>query len=133
GPLPVTLLAGAAAAVDILLSDRLADLHHRLWKNQARAIAAVRSAGLTPMSSGSPVVCVDFVDMTEFARVVTTLHRHQILASVVAFPAVPRGHYRIRLSISAAHTDEDMRRLSDAFQRARSRTVERSAASIAAS
>lgn len=119
GPLPITLLAGAVAAADILLSPRLSELHSRLWRNQNRAVAALREAGFHPMSDESAVVCVDFTSIASISHVIDTLRENGILVSAVSFPAVPRGHYRIRFSISASHTDEDLNRLAEALRQAR--------------
>jgi len=119
GPLPITLLAGAVAAADILLSPRLSELHDRLWSNQARAVAALRESGFEPMATDSAVLCVDFQSLASISQVIDALRENGILISAVSFPAVPRGHYRIRFSISASHTEEDMLRLADALQQAR--------------
>jgi len=124
GPLPIALLAGAVVAADILLSPRLKDLHRRLWQNQERVIAVLREAGLQPISTDSPIVCVDFTDLEHTEHVMTTLRDNHIVASVVAFPAVPRGHYRIRLSVSANHTSDDIRRLGHALKESRVRKSE---------
>lgn len=115
GPLPTTLLSGALAACEILLSPRLSGIHARLWDNQQLVIAALRNAGMEPLSTETPIICVDFVSFNRFKDVVITLRDHHILVSVVAFPAVPRGHYRIRLSISANHSKEDIGRLAAAL------------------
>ena len=85
GPLPSTLLAGAVAATDILLSPRLAKLQERLWENQRRVIDALHVARHQPLSTESPVLCVSFTDFKVFESAVTTLRDHCILASVVAF------------------------------------------------
>jgi len=121
GPLPTTLVAGALAAADILLSPRFAALQGRLWENQRQVIGALRAAGLEPLSTESPILCVNFDSVERLETAMKTLHEHCILASVVAFPAVPRGHYRIRLSVSANHSGEDIHRLADALLEARSR------------
>jgi 7-keto-8-aminopelargonate synthetase-like enzyme len=133
GPLPSVLLAGAVAATEILLSPRLAELQARLWENQRRVVEAVRNTGWQPLSDETPIVCVDFTDTNMVEAIVTCLHEHQVLASVVAFPAVPRGHLRIRLSVSANHTADDIDCLSDALQAARNQSISQSRTPIQAS
>ncbi len=123
GPLPTTLLSGALAACDTLLSPRLAEIHARVWDNQQCVIASLQNAGMKPLSTETPILCVDFVNFNRFRDVVVTLRDHRILVSVVAFPAVPRGHYRIRLSISANHSKEDIRRLAEALSETNDRPI----------
>jgi 7-keto-8-aminopelargonate synthetase-like enzyme len=118
GPLPAVLLAGAVAATEFLLSPQLSEIQAGLWENQRRVVEAVRNTGWQPLSDESPIVCVDFTDAARVEAIVTCMREHQVLASVVAFPAVPRGHLRIRLSVSANHTTDDIECLSDALQAA---------------
>lgn len=118
GPLPSVLLAGAVAATQILLSPRLADIQSRMWENQRRVVDAVRAAGWEPISDATPIVCVDFTSVNLVESIVKCLKEAHVLASVVAFPAVPRGHLRIRLSVSANHTADDIECLGEALQAA---------------
>ena len=126
GPLPSVLLAGAVAATQILLSPRLTEIQARMWENQRRVVEVVRATGWKPLSDSTPIVCVDFTSVTLVESIVKAMKEAHVLASVVAFPAVPRGHLRIRLSVSANHTADDIECLGEALQAARSRAEDTS-------
>jgi glycine C-acetyltransferase len=54
------------------------------------------------------------------SRVAQDLFDRGVYAVAFSFPVVPQGQARIRVQLSAAHTDEDVDRAVDAFVAARS-------------
>jgi len=108
---PAPPAVGAAlAALDILESDDGARLIENLRSNVA---ALARSCpGLAACSPMVPVVVGDAARAVE-AQV--SLRERGLWVPAVRPPTVPVGGSRLRVSLSAAHTDEDIARLAGAL------------------
>ncbi|HVQ19355.1 MAG TPA: aminotransferase class I/II-fold pyridoxal phosphate-dependent enzyme, partial [Actinomycetes bacterium] len=65
------------------------------------------------------IVPVMFGDAVEASRVADNLWQDGVYAVAFSFPVVPKGQARIRVQLSAAHTDDDIDRAVLAFSRAR--------------
>ena len=55
----------------------------------------------------------------EAAQVADHMLAHGVYVIAFSFPVVPRGQARIRVQLSAAHSEDDVRRCVDAFVAAR--------------
>jgi glycine C-acetyltransferase len=60
-----------------------------------------------------------FGDAALTARIADEMQKHGVYVTAFSFPVVPRGKARIRVQLSAAHTDEEIRRCVAAFSAAR--------------
>ena len=56
-----------------------------------------------------------FGDAALTARVADEMQKHGVYVTAFSFPVVPRGEARIRVQLSAAHTEEQVRRCVEAF------------------
>ena len=84
------------------------DLRKRLWKNTEKFRAKIQAAGFTIKDGIHPVVPVMLGDAKlsqDFAR---ELLAEGIYVIGFFFPVVPKGQARIRVQLSAAHTDSDV-------------------------
>ncbi len=102
------------AAIDIL--EESTDLVDRLWANGARFKGAMQEAGFDIGESQTPITPVMLGDVT-LAREVSgkLFEEHGVFAQAIGFPTVPRGKARIRVMVSAAHSDPDLDRCAEAF------------------
>jgi glycine C-acetyltransferase len=113
------VVAGASLAVLDLLEGS-ADLRERVHHNAARFRAGLAAAGFDLLPGEHPIVPVMFGDALVASRVAQELWDHGVYAVAFSFPVVPRGQARIRVQLSAAHSDGDVDRAVVAFTAARS-------------
>jgi len=97
--LPPAMCAAAAAAVDLVMSDEGARRRDRLWAN-VRALCAQ-----------SPIHPVIVGDETAAVELSQKLLERGIFVPAIRYPTVPKGKARLRVTVSAAHTQEDIERL----------------------
>jgi glycine C-acetyltransferase len=91
------------------------ELRRRLWANTKRFRAEMTGAGFTIKPGEHPVVPVMLGDAQlsqDFAR---ALMDEGIYVVGFFFPVVPKGQARIRVQLSAAHSEEDVSRALAAF------------------
>ncbi|MET9618967.1 aminotransferase class I/II-fold pyridoxal phosphate-dependent enzyme [Kitasatospora indigofera] len=107
-------IAAAAAAYDAMAAEpqRL----HRLRRNAEAVVKAVRGAGLDcGLSHGTPVVPIVLRDRRRTIAATAVLERHGIYAGPIIPPAIPDNASRIRLFVSADHTDQHIGLLAKAL------------------
>ncbi|MEA2009804.1 MAG: glycine C-acetyltransferase [Actinomycetota bacterium] len=107
-------VAACVASVEIL--DNSTELVDRLWSNAAAFKAMMGDAGFDIGVSETPITPVMLGDehlAREFSR--KLLEEQSVFAQAIAFPTVARGKARIRVMISAAHSDEDLARGAASF------------------
>jgi glycine C-acetyltransferase len=99
-------VAACSAAVDILESSD--ELVRKLWsntryfKNRMRDAGFNTGAGETPIT---PVLLGEAKTAQEFSR---RLFEQNVFAMAIGFPTVPMGKARIRVMISATHSEQDL-------------------------
>ena len=111
-------VVGASLAVLDLLEES-ADLRQRLDRNAARFRAAMTEAGFDLLPGEHAIVPVMFGDAKAASAVAERLWEAGVYAVAFSFPVVPHGQARIRVQLSAAHTDDDVDRAVAAFVVAR--------------
>jgi glycine C-acetyltransferase len=100
------VLAAAAAALDVI--EQEPERVERLWDNCRFMHAELARLGFTISESPSPIIPV-IVGSTPILRQMTLeLHQANICINSVPFPAVPRGSERLRISLTANHTPEQL-------------------------
>jgi glycine C-acetyltransferase len=109
-----------AASLTVLeLLETSADLREQVQRAAARFRAGMTEAGFDLLPGSHPIVPVMFGDAKVAGRVAEELFARGVYAVAFSFPVVPQGQARIRVQLSAAHTDEDVDRALRAFQEAR--------------
>ncbi len=99
-------VAACIAAIDIL--EESDELVKRLWNNADYFQSEIRKLGFDTGATQTPITPVmigDALLAQEFSR---RLMQHNILASPLGYPIVPKGKARIRVMISADHQTEDL-------------------------
>ncbi len=111
------MVAGTLAALDLVAGSN--ELRERLQANAQRFRSAMQAQGFDLLPGEHPIVPVMFGDAALTARIADEMQRQGIYVTAFSFPVVPRGAARIRVQLSAAHTDEQIDRCVAAFVAAR--------------
>ena len=107
--------AACIAAVDVM--EESTELVDRLWANARRFRSAMTSLGLDTGRTQTPITPVILGDEALAQRFSRRLFEDQsVFAQAIAYPTVPRGTARIRVMVSAAHSEEDLDRGETAFE-----------------
>lgn len=99
-------VAACSAAIDILESS--GDLVQKLWNNTRYFKKRMKEAGFDIGVSETPITPVMLGDVKvaqEFSR---RLFEQNVFAMAIGFPTVPMGKARIRVMISATHSEQDL-------------------------
>jgi len=99
-------VAACSAAVDILQSSD--ELVRKLWSNTRYFKDKIRAEGLDTGKSETPITPVMLGDAKlaqEFSR---RLFDDGVFAMAIGYPTVPMGKARIRVMISATHSEQDL-------------------------
>jgi len=107
-------VAGASLAVLDILADS-GGLRSQLERNAARFRAGMSAAGFELLPGEHAIVPVMFGDAVAASAVAQKLWDAGVYAVAFSFPVVPHGQARIRVQLSAAHTDDDVDRAVAAF------------------
>jgi glycine C-acetyltransferase len=108
-----SLVSAAMKALELV--DRSADLRDRLAANTATMRSGLEAAGFTLRPGPTPILPVMLGDATLATKMAERLLDHGIYVIGFSYPVVPQGQARIRLQVSAAHTDEQIDRALRAF------------------
>lgn len=108
----------ALKALQIL--EREPDRVKRLHDNVRVMREGLRSLGYDVMDSPTGIIPIMIGDTAEAIRMSDQLLELGIFVVGFGFPVVPEGHARLRVQMSAAHTDAQIARSLDAFDKLRS-------------
>ncbi len=111
--LPPAAVGAALGALDVLEAEP--DRGERLLQNAAAFRERLRAAGLDTGASASQIIPVMVGDNRRALAVSKRLlDEHGILAVAIRPPTVPAGTARLRLSVTLAHTPEELERAAGA-------------------
>ena len=110
--LPPSDAAAALAALRVLRSPEGEALVARL----ASLVARLSDKGLAPPTHPSPIIPVVLGTESAAIDASMTLLAHGLWVPAIRPPTVPVGTSRLRITLSAAHNDEDVSRLIDALK-----------------
>lgn len=115
-------LAPAIVAGTLRTLELLAESDELREKVQANALLfreLMEAADFDLLPGEHPIVPVMFGDAALTARIADELQQRGVYVTAFSFPVVPRGEARIRVQLSAAHTDDEIHRCVQAFVDAR--------------
>lgn len=104
--LPPSIVAATIAAVKLLMTDE--SLTKRLWSNAATLKKGLVAAGFDIGHSETPITPIMVGDEAKTMLFSRELLQAGVFASAIVFPTVAKGKGRLRVMISAAHTQEDI-------------------------
>ena len=104
--LPPADLAASLAALDILEADP--ELPTRLQHKAAFFRAGLQKLGFQTMASETQIVPLLIGDTTRTLAMAERLRAYGVYAVAIRPPTVPEGAARLRFSIMASHTEDDL-------------------------
>ena len=116
------VVAGSMAAID--LAARSSDRREALTRNTALFHSLMTEAGFDLRPGTHPITPVMFPGedgARTAAAVADAMLADGIYVIAFSYPVVPQGKARIRVQLSAAHSEDDVRRCVDAFVKARAK------------
>jgi glycine C-acetyltransferase len=114
---PPVVVGASLAVLDLL--EGSPELRERVHRNAERFRAGMSAEGFDLLPGDHPIVPVMFGDALVAGRVAQSLWDAGVYAVAFSFPVVPRDQARIRVQLSAAHSDDDVDRAVAAFVAAR--------------
>jgi len=106
-------VAATIAAIDVL--EESTELVDKLWKNAEIFKTEMKNLGFDTGKSMTPITPVMLGEAKlarEFSR---RLYEEDVFAMALGYPTVPKGMARIRVMISASHSEEDLAQAIKAF------------------
>jgi 7-keto-8-aminopelargonate synthetase-like enzyme len=113
--MPPASVAGALAALDVMIEEP--DRRERLWANTRRVADGLRALGFDLGCTQTPVIPVHIGEALRAGAVWRMLFDLGIFTHPIVPPAVPPNSCRIRVSMSAEHSAEQIDRVLDAFEK----------------
>jgi glycine C-acetyltransferase len=114
------VVAGSMAALDLV--EHSGEKRETLKRNTALFRSLMEEAGFALLPGTHPITPVMFPG-EDGARLAAAIADHMLTHGVYviafSFPVVPRGKARIRVQLSAGHSEDDVRTCVDAFVKAR--------------
>jgi glycine C-acetyltransferase len=111
------IVAGTIEALRLVTGS--GELRQRLVANAALFRSLMTDAGFDLLPGSHPIVPVMFGDAALTARIADALQERGVYVTAFSYPVVPKGRARIRVQLSAAHTEGEVRRCVAAFADAR--------------
>jgi glycine C-acetyltransferase len=110
---PPPILRAAQKALELVSKSN--ELRDRLHANAKKLRTGLEKAGFTVKPGQHPILPVMLGDAALASKMADRLLEHGIYVIGFSFPVVPQGQARIRIQLSAAHTDEQLDRAIAAF------------------
>jgi 8-amino-7-oxononanoate synthase len=109
--------AAAAAAVKFVQSPPAAERRQRLWRNVSQLRLGLSTSNLENSSSHvtSAIVPVIIGVEAEALRAAGSLLDQGCFVPAIRYPTVARGQARLRITLTAAHSTEDVQQLLDSI------------------
>ncbi len=116
-----SIVAGTLAALDLV--ESAGDARGRLRSNASLFRSLMAAEGFDLLPGEHPIVPVMFGDAVLTERVAGEMQGQGVFVTAFSYPVVPKGEARIRVQLSAAHTEEQVRACVAAFVAARAASV----------
>ena len=111
------VVAGSLAALGLVTGG--GEQRAQLNRNAARFRQLMTEAGFDLLPGEHPIVPVMFGDAVLAGRIADAMLGHGVYVIAFSYPVVPKGQARIRVQLSAAHSEEDVETCVRAFVAAR--------------
>ncbi|MBI3315936.1 MAG: 8-amino-7-oxononanoate synthase [Candidatus Omnitrophica bacterium] len=108
--------AAALASLEVILEEK--SRRTRLWDNAGFLRRKLSGLGFDLMGSEGPVLPLRIGDSQKALLVRELLWKEGLFVACIRPPTVPKGTDRIRVSVMATHTQEDLERLVSAMKKA---------------
>jgi glycine C-acetyltransferase len=108
-----SICQAAMKAIELVATS--SELRTKLQANTKKLRSALEKAGFKIKPGSSPILPVMIGDAALASKMADALLQKGIYVIGFSFPVVPQGQARIRIQVSAAHTDEQLDRAAAAF------------------
>jgi glycine C-acetyltransferase len=112
---PPSVVATCIAALEILEEDN--SLVERLWENTAFFKRGLQQLGFNTGNSETPITPVIVGEGALAMRFSKLLFEEGVFAQGIVFPTVPADKCRVRTIVTAIHTNEELSRALEIFER----------------
>ena len=112
-----SIVAGTLVALDLVASGE--DLRHRLVNNARLFRERMTQEGFELLEGEHPIVPVMFGDAQVASKMAEKMLALGVYVTAFSYPVVPNGKARIRVQVSAIHTEKDIDTCVRAFTGAR--------------
>ncbi len=113
--LPPSLVASVSVALDII--DEQPQLRENLWRNTHKMLKGYKDLGYDTGTSETPIIPILIGNNIKTYQMCKLLFDHGVFVNPVVSPAVPPGRELLRTSYMATHTEEQLDRVLDAFEK----------------
>jgi 8-amino-7-oxononanoate synthase len=110
------LVAAVSAALDVIQEEP--GLRERLWYNAHKMLKGFKELGFDTGNSETPIIPILIGDRIKTFQMCGLLQEYGIFVNPTISPAVPPGREMLRTSYMATHTEEQLDKILDAFERA---------------
>jgi glycine C-acetyltransferase len=113
------IVAGSLAAIKIAGSNEGVELRDRLHNYAKRFRKAMGEAGFSLLEGEHPIIPVMLGDAVVAANLAKAMFTNGVYVTAFSFPVVPKDKARIRVQLSASHSEEDIDACVAAFIKSR--------------
>jgi 7-keto-8-aminopelargonate synthetase-like enzyme len=106
-PMPAAA-AAAAAGVQFVQSSAGEERRRKLWQHVASLLGTIDPQ---PSTRASAIIPILIGEESKAVQAAATVREQGIFIPAIRFPTVARGQARLRLTLSASHTDADLAQL----------------------
>ncbi len=110
--LPSCIIAASLEALQLIQSEK--SLVSKLWQNRETLFKGIRALGLDTMSSETPIIPILAGDVKKTMDISGALLRRLVYCPAIRPPTVTKP--RIRVTVTAAHSEEDIDTLLKALE-----------------
>jgi 7-keto-8-aminopelargonate synthetase-like enzyme len=111
--LPSCIIAGSIAALELI--DEGSELIKRLWANRNNVADNIKHMGYDIMESETPIIPLKTGTIENTLKISRHLYEEGIFAPAIRPPTVAEP--RIRITVTAAHTENDLEKLFTALRK----------------
>ena len=112
--LPPSVCTAATKAIDII--EENPELIRKLWDNTKTVKRGLTEAGFDTMESETPIIPVKTGDSRRTMEASRKLLEHGVFVQGIRPPTVPEGTSRLRVTVTAAHSKEELELTLAAFR-----------------
>jgi glycine C-acetyltransferase len=113
------IAAGSLEAIKIAGSKEGMELRNKLHNNAKRFRSEMSDAGFSLLDGQHPIIPVMLGDAVLAANLAKAMFANGVYVTAFSFPVVPKDKARIRVQLSASHTEEDIDACVAAFIKSR--------------
>ena len=117
--MPPSAVATVLACLDVI--EQEPERRYRLWENAIYLREGLRTLGFDTVDSQTPIIPVVTGDLERTLVFWNAVFEEGVFTNPVLPPAVPENSCRLRTSVMATHTREQLDRVLEAFTRVRRR------------